>query len=371
MNKNHFLSPLCLALAIACGGQAWAADRPASFKVSEPQMQALGIQLQPLQSQSAPVVVTLPAQVIVPPDREQVVSAPIAGLAVQLFVQQNQAVKQGAPLVRLSSPELGQLQLQLLQASSRARLARQAAQRERALFDEGIIAQRRVQEAEAALHESQAALDQARSALRLTGFSDAAIGRIAASGKLEDGLILQAARPGIVLGVEVKLGQRVDPSTALLRLAQTDVLWLDIQAPAAAATSWQAGSKLKVAGRNATARLQSVGASVSAGSQTLALRAVVDSGAQSLRPGELVSVEMPAPLAASGWDVPLAALAHDGDQAYVFVRGADGFAARAVKVTASAGQRARVQGALKEGEKIAVSGIVALKGAWLADKGAQ
>jgi multidrug efflux pump subunit AcrA (membrane-fusion protein) len=58
-------------------------------------------------------------------------------------------------------------------------------------------------------------------------------------------------------------------------------------------------------------------------------------------------------------------VAHDGKQAYVFVRTPDGFEARPVKVVASAGQRTRVQGALKTGEQIAVSGIVAIKGAWL------
>jgi hypothetical protein len=49
----------------------------------------------------------------------------------------------------------------------------------------------------------------------------------------------------------------------------------------------------------------------------------------------------------------------------VFVRTTAGFEARAVQVAASAGQRVRVQGLLKAGEEVAVSGVVALKGAWL------
>ena len=371
MKKSDLFSPVCFAIVLAWSSVAGAADRPANFKVSEQQMQALGIQVASLQNQAAPVVVSLPAQVIVPPNREQVISAPITGLAVQLFVQQNQVVKQGAPLLRLTSPELGQLQLQLLHASSRATLARQVAQRERALFDEGIIPRRRVEETQAAAQESLAALNQAKSALRLTGFSDVVIARIAASGKLEDSLTLRAATQGTVVDIDVKLGQRVDSSTALLRLAQTDILWLDIQAPAAGAANWQPGSKLKVQGRDSTARVASIGSSVSTGSQTVTLRAVVESGAGALRPGEFVTVELPSLVVSAGWDVPLSAVAHDGDQAYVFVRRADGFDARPVKVTASAGQRVRVQGALKAEDAIAVSGVVALKGAWLEEKGAK
>lgn len=372
MKKSDLLSQVCLAVVFACGSSALAAERQARFNVSDKQMQALGIQVMPLQQQSEPVVLSLPAQVVVPPNREQVISTPFAGLAVQIFVQQNQAVKQGEPLLRVVSAELGQLQLQVLQSASRATLARQTAQREQALFKEGIIPQRRVQEAQAALKESEAAFLQAKSALRLTGLPASTIDRIATTGKLEDSLTLRAAQGGIVTSVEVKLGQRVDAMTALLRVAQTDQLWLEIQAPTADAARWQPGSKLKLQGRTTAARIVSVSPSVTAGSQTVALQASLDAGASGLRPGEFVTVEVLASggqSGQSGWSVPLPALAHDAGQAYVFVRVANGFEARPVSVLASAGQRVRIAGALKAGELIAVSGVVALKGAWLEEKG--
>lgn len=368
MKKISIANQICLVTMLAFASSAWTAERQAKFAVSDQQMQALGIQVAPLRAEAAPVIVSLPAQVIVPPNREQIISAPVAGLAAQLFVQQNQAVKSGAPLLRIVSPELGQLQLQVMQSSTRASLASQAAQRERALFDEGIIPQRRVQEAQAALKESEAALYQAKAALRLSGFSEAAIRRLATSGKPEDSLTLRAAQAGVVTDVDVKLGQRVEASTALMRLAQTDVLWLDVQAPAADAASWKPGTKVKLQGRDSAARIVSAGSSVSASSQTVVLRAVVETGATNLRAGELVTVELPSSVTSDGWDVPLSAVAHDDKQAYVFVRSANNFEARPVKVTASAGQRVRIQGALKAGETIATSGIVALKGAWLEEK---
>ena len=369
MKNSDVFSQVFFTVAVALSATVWAAEREAGFPVTDQQMQALGIQVAALQHQAKPVVISLPAQVMVPPNREHIISSPLAGLADQLFVQQNQSVKQGAPLVRIVSPELGQLQLQLMQASSRAALAQQAFQRERALFDEGIIPQRRVQESEAALKESEAGLIQAKAALRLAGLPVAAIERIASSGKLEEGLILRASQAGTITGIDVKLGQRVEPSSALMRLAQTDRLWLEIQAPATDAANWRAGSKLKLQGRDTTARIISVSSVVTGGSQTVALRAEVVSGASELRPGELVTVELPVSATAEGWDVPLSAIAHDGSQAYVFVRSSDGFEARPVKVTASAGQRVRIQGALKADDKIAVSGVVALKGSWLGEKG--
>ena len=374
-SAHHFLKQAsAVAVIWIVAPTALAAERPAKFAVPDTQIQALGIQTAPLQSLSGALKATFPAQVVVPATADQVVSSPVAGLVVQLLVRENQPVRPGTPLVRIASPELGQLQLQLLQTTSRARLARQAAQREQQLFDEGIIAQRRVQESQAALMEADAALNQARAALRLSGMTAAAITGIAATGKAQDGVTLTAMQSGIVTEIGVKPGQRIDAATALLHVARLDSLWLEIQLPVSESKSWPAGTQVNVQNRNVTARIQSVSPMVSPGSQTVLLRAIINGksgAANGLRPGEFVTVELPVAATQGEQDVPLSAVAHDGNQAYVFVRTADGFEARPVKVMASAAQRMRVQAAFKADEQIAVSGIVALKGAWLDGKGAK
>jgi cobalt-zinc-cadmium efflux system membrane fusion protein len=370
MKNQLTIAPLCALLALVASPGLSAAERAASFPVTEQQMKALDIRTDVLRPGAEPVVLNLPARAAVSPERERIVSAPLAGLVLELLVQPNQPVKPGTPLLRLASPELGTLQLQLMQAASRAALARQAAQRERALFDEGIIAERRVQESQAALADSEAALRHARAALRLAGMPAATIDRVAANGKPEDGLTITAARAGIVTAIEVKPGQRVDPAAALLQLAQTDRMALEIQAPAADAAAWRVGGKLLLQGRAGQASITSISPVVAAGSQTVAIRATLDAAAQ-VRPGELVTVQLALAAAAGSWDAPLAALMHQGSQAYVFVRQRDGFEARPVTLLASAGQRVRIQGPLKAGERIAVSGVVALKGSWLGEKGGE
>jgi len=342
--------------------------KPVNVSIDAKQMQAMGIQLAALQRQSDAVLTRFPAHVMTPPNSEQIISSPVAGLVLQVLVQPNQSVGRGAPLLRLAGPDWGSLQLQLLQTTTRATLARQAALREQSLFDEGIIPLRRVQEAQAALSESTAALNQARAALRFSGMPEAAIKRVETSGKLEDSLVLHATQAGVVTSIAVKPGQRVEAASALLQVVQTTQLWLEIQVPAADAANWQVGTQFKLHGRDITARIVSLSPAVSAGSQTLALRAVIESKTPELRPGEIVAVELPTAGGAKGWSVPLVALAHEGKQAYVFVRTTTGFAARPVTILASAGQRVRINGALTDGEQIAISGIVAIKGAWLAAK---
>ena len=367
---------VCALVALcAYTSTAQSAERSAKFVVASSQVQALGIQTSPLRSQAESVRTSYPAQVVIPPNAEQVISSPVNGLISQLLVQTNDSVRAGAPLVRIASAEFGQQQLQLLQASTRANLAAQASKREQALFAEGLIAQRRVQEAQATLMDAEAALKQAKAALRLMGMSIASIDMVVASGNPQDSLVLAAARAGIVTDMAVKPGQRVDSTTALLHLAQTGTLWLEIQVPAAESALWLPGTKLNVVGRSVNAHILSRSAMVDSGSQMVTLRALVQSKGSLVRPGEVLSVELPAAsttAATSGaWDLPLSAVAHDGKQAYVFVRTTDGFEARAVQVLASAGQRVRVQGAVKAGEEVAVSGVVTLKGAWIKQKDSQ
>lgn len=368
MNKRNLRSQVATcAMAAVCAFtvSAQAAERAIKFTVPNKQIQALGIQTAPLQSQTDSVLARYPAQVIVPPKAEQVVSSPVAGLVAQLLVQQNQVVRSGESLLRLVSPELGQLQLQLLQASARATLARQAAHREQSLFKEGIIPQRRVQEAQAGLSEAEAMLNQARAALRLSGMSAAAIKRVATSGMPQDSITLAAKQAGIVTEIAVTSGQRVEAATALLTVAQTSSLWLDIQVPVSESANWLPGTKVRIPGRDVTARILSASPTVSSSSQTVALRAAIEGQSAQVRPGESVTVELPVAATQGTWVVPLSAVVYAGKQANLFVRTKDGFEGRPVQVMARAGQQVRVQGPLKEGEQIAVSGVVALKGAWL------
>jgi cobalt-zinc-cadmium efflux system membrane fusion protein len=361
----------CAGAALCgCSSTALSADRPAQFSVASSQVKALGIQTAPLQklpnqSQAETVRSRYPAQVVLPPNAEQVIASPVNGLIAQLWVKTNDSVRAGAPLVRIASAEFGQQQLLLLQASTRANLAAQANQREQALFAEGLIAQRRVNEAQAALLDANAGLLQAKAALRLMAMSSASIDAVLASGNPQDSLVLAASQAGVVTEMAVKPGQRVDASTALLHLAQTGTLWLEVQVPVADSARWLPGTELNVLGRGMTARIVSRSALVDGASQMLSLRALVLGKAHLLRPGEMLAVDLPMAAGTGGWELPLSALAHDGQQAYVFVRTAAGFQARAVQVAASAGQRVRVQGPLKTGEEVAVSGVVALKGAWL------
>jgi hypothetical protein len=147
-------------------------------------------------------------------------------------------------------------------------------------------------------------------------------------------------------------------------VADTKQLWLDIQVPAdRQGQAVVRDSVIEVVGRPVKASPVSVGATVSDG-QTVALRAKVTQGGETLRPGETLQANVPFAAHASGWSLPLQAVAREGDQAYVFVRTDKGFVAKPVNVVASAAQSVQVTGDLKAGQQVAISSVIALKAAW-------
>jgi RND family efflux transporter MFP subunit len=355
-----------LALTAVCTASA---QKSNDFAVTPTQMQSLGVRLLKLEQPAAINGQAFPARVVLPPSQEYVLSAPVAGVVDQLLVSENDSVQAGQPLLRMVSPELGELQLKLSEAASKSRLSQTTLKREQMLFAEGIVAQRRVQEAESAVAEGQARQRHAEAALRLAGMDAAAIKRVAEGGAMQDALVLRARAPGIVVKLEAKPGMRAQGADALVRIADTRKLWLDIQVP----VDRQARIATKDASvtgidREMTATPLGFGATVS-DSQTVMLRAQVTRGAQLLRLGEFVQVRVPFASTEEGWPVPVPAVVRQDEKAYVFVRTEKGFTALPVTVLDSAGPSVRVKGALRAGQEIAVASVIALKSAWLGKGG--
>lgn len=333
------------------------------------QIQAIGIEVRKLETPARASGVAYPARAVLPRDKEQLVSAAVAGMVDQILVEDHAEIIQGQPLIRINSPEFGDLQLKLLEAANQSRVAASTLAREKGLFTEGIIPQRRVIEAESAASTARATEQHARAALRLAGADDATIGRIAA-GQVQDRLEIRAPRAATVLAIDVKPGQRITDADPLLRLGELGTLWLDLDIPAAQADAWDPNGEIVVVGRDVRAKPLSVSAQVS-GSQMAILRASVTRGAELLRPGEFLQAQVPLKTSGEAWTLPNAAVVHQDDRTVVFVRTPQGFEARTVAVIAESASDVSVAGPLMTGDAIAIKGTIALKAAWLGESGAE
>ncbi|HKJ88220.1 MAG TPA: efflux RND transporter periplasmic adaptor subunit, partial [Gammaproteobacteria bacterium] len=127
----------------------WAISAQASHEITftDEQMQKLGIAMGKVTAGNQVQTDTLPAKVVIPPDQERVISAPQGGLVSSLHAATEETVTAGDLLAEIRSPDLIRMQRDFLQAHSARELARAARDRDKQLFDEGIIPERRYQEA--------------------------------------------------------------------------------------------------------------------------------------------------------------------------------------------------------------------------------
>ena len=332
---------------------------------SPQQQQTLGISVAPIVKAEGVSGQLVQAQVTVPPAQLRIISASLEGMVEQLTVSEGDHVKSGDVIARLQSPQLLTLQRDLLQALSQQRLALSEWKRDEELFNEGVIAQRRYLETQSRYLEQNAALEERRQSLRLAGMDKRDIDQLEKSRKMTTQLNVRSPINGVVLERMSEAGRRLAVADPLYRIADTSQLWMEIRAPIEAVRNLAEGSRVQVSGQAISGKVMAVGHDVDAASQTVLVRAKVTEGTQQLWPGEYLQVSLATAATTPLYQIPAGAIVRSGSRTVIFTQIKDGFAAVPIKVIASQGGNSVIEGALKGDERIAVSGIAAIKGAWL------
>ncbi len=343
--------------AFALAACAWIAALPAQgaplpnlIPVKPDQQVALGVRLSSVQA-AARAQLSLPARVVVPPGRQALVSAPVAGVVSRVLVNVGDAVKAGQPLVEMRSASLAQLQRERADAGNQRDLARRQLARDTELEKEGIIAGARLQLTQARARDAEALLAERSLAVRMAG-----------AGAGVDGIArVLAPRDGIVGDVQVLPAQRVDQAAPLLRIAGSGDLWLELDASPEQAAVLRPGAAVTVAQGHASGVLEARAPALGAG-QTVSLRARLTQPG-SLMAGALVKANVEMPVPPGAWSLPSTAITQlDGrDVAMVAVPG--GFRPVSLRQIVRLEDAVLVTGALRPGDRVVSSGVAAIKAA--------
>ena len=295
------------------------------------------------------------ATVTVPPGQEVTVAAPFAGVVTRLEAGLGDSVRAGAPLATLSSPQLADARRQLREAELEARNAQAALQRDQAMHDEGIIPAARLQVTRNRQQTAEAHWQAQRSALQASGLG-IGMGSDYASGQIV------APRAGTVVDMQASVGQRIEAGAVLFRVADLRQLQLDITLSGEKAARLRAGDAVSIPSHEAKATLLGVSRSLDASQQARARARVTVPGR--LQAGEALQVQLqPAVDAklAQAWQVPARALLQLQGQTWVLVATPTGYTPTPVQVLASNDDSATVQGALNAQQRVASTGLAALR----------
>jgi cobalt-zinc-cadmium efflux system membrane fusion protein len=363
---KHALRASLAALTAVLAAAAGTAQE--TFAVSDEQLARLGVVLDTAATANVVEYATAPAAVVVPPARQALVNASHGGVLVRLLVAEGDSVTAAQPVAELDSLDYMEHQRDYLDALAAAELAAAQEQRDRGLFDDGVIAERRVAESAAAARAARARVDHLRAQLELAGTTAADLERLVERRDLSQRIVLRAPFAGIVTAVHAPVGARLDVLDPVLAVADLRELWLELRVPQESAARILPGmlAAVNIAGSTVSGTITTVGGVVDATTQTVLVRAAVDNSSGALRAGQFLTAHVLARPEGVVHAVPAAAVTRHGGEALLFVRSGSDMRAQRINVLADDGSRIYISGGLAPGSAVAIDGVSALKALWLA-----
>lgn len=302
--------------------------------------------------------VDLPARLVWNEERTQRVYPPFAGRVTAIRADVGQAVKAGAPLALLASPDFGQAQADTARAHADEALARQALARQRELFEAGIAARKELEQAEA--EAARARAESARAAARTTLYGGGAA--------VNQQLAITAGMGGVVVERNINPGQEVRPDAqgpALFVVTDPASLWVQIDAREGDLASLRPGDSFTLQvpsypGENFTGRVMATADAIDPATRTLKVRGTVPNADRRLKAEMLATVHVNESRG-GGIVVPAGAVTLTGATHTVYVqREAGVFEPRTVTLSHEGPRDAIVATGLSAGEKIVTQNVLLL-----------
>ncbi|MGR9106106.1 MAG: efflux RND transporter periplasmic adaptor subunit [Gammaproteobacteria bacterium] len=329
------------------------------------QIHNLGLTTTLLEKSGERPLVTAPAMVVVPPTRELVVTEPNGGVVKQIFVSEGETVTQGQKLIEIISSGLLGLQRELLIAQSRFNLALRQFNRETSLFEKGVIAEKRMQEAEMQYQQARISRDEARQMLSIAGFSQAELASLIRTERLQNSRIITAPVAGVILNKFVGTGQRVEDHDPLFSIGDLSVLWLEAGVPQTSVAQIQIGDLMEIPKTSVVGRITLIDSKVDRAHQSIQVRAVIEQPQGGVRPGQSVQVTVRRSDDPDLFLIPKSSLVRYQGKTFVFVRSENGFIPRSVETMGETNGKVIIKGDLSLADQVANQGTIAIKAHWL------
>lgn len=336
--------------------------------LTEAQAAATEIQTEIVRSSALAAEVRVPARIVPTETGQAQVGALVDGRVVRLLAAEGQAMRRGAAVAVIESPEVARLQGEYLQAQARVRQAAQQLDRSRQLAAEDLISETLLEQAVADAGATQA------QAAALAGEVRAHGGAIPSGpGGVTGHVTVTSPISGVVSERQAELGAFVQAAAPLYEVVAPGQVYADASIdPAAAAAIGQGDVAVIEApgGRRFRGVVQFVGAEVAGETRTATVRLRVTNATGELRPETFVTVVFDVEAGEgtaegrSAVTVPTEAVDRDGGDAYVWVP-VEGeprtYARRAVRLGEATGDRVEVLSGLEPGETVVTAGVFALK----------
>jgi cobalt-zinc-cadmium efflux system membrane fusion protein len=336
-----------------------------TIQLSEEHLNSLGITLGKFEDAKQLPVLNAPAKVVIPAAYEFLMSASQAGLITKLNAAVGDNVKKGQVLAQLNSPSLLSMQRLYLKALTDLQLNLFSYQRDKKLWDEGVIAERRWQETSSQYNAFVYEANELKQLLEISGMTAIEIDHLSKTHQLSSQLSMHAPISGVVIERLGVVGERVDILAPIYRVANLDELWLEIDVPHERLGRITVGDQVLIDNTPIRAEIKLVGQSVNPENQTVQVRAKIIGKQSTVRSGQTINTQIIERIETQAFKVPNTAIAQHEGNAFIFVRNQDGFKVSPITVIGQQTDESIVKGDFVGNEAIAIKGAVALKAQWL------
>ena len=306
------------------------------------------------------VSVDLPGRLVWNEERTQRVFAPFAGRVTDIRADVGQSVKAGDLLAQLASPDFGIAQADTAKAQADASFSRKNLERQRELFQAGIIARKDLEQAEAESARSQA--EASRAGARTTMYG----GGMGVNQRFG----IRAGINGVVVERNLNPGQELRPdqsgpgTQALFVVTDPTSLWVQIDAKENDIGSLQKGATFTVQvpaypGESFTGRVAAASDFIDPTTRTIKIRGVIANTDRRLKGEMLVTALVDEVL--TGTVVPARAVTLEGNNQTVYVQTQPGvFEPRRVKIGHTGTREVVIASGLAVGEQVVADNALLL-----------
>ncbi len=345
---------------------------PPTVKVAREQLSAQGITTIRLREGTLSRHLAVAGSLTLDADRVAQVPARVVGTVAEMRKRLGDDVAAGEVVATLDSREVADAKSEYLTAATDLDLQRTLYERSKALWEKRVAPENQYLQVRNTFAQTSLRVDLARQKLSALGIDADAVKKAferPGSGESLRRYELRAPIKGRVIARKVDVGTAVgkegEPS-AVYGIADMSVLWVELAVPTADLAEVREGAIVWVttagdAPRRGEAKVVFVNPVVDPDTRNARVVAEMPNADLSWRPGTFVDAEVAGPATAPRLLSPKAAVLRVGGADTVFVRTAEGFAARKVLLGRSDDASSEIVSGAKAGEEVAVGNAFLLK----------
>lgn len=293
-------------------------ENPNEAELTEQQYKVAGIALGKPEMRNLSNTLTLTGKLDLPPQNMASVSAPLGGYVKSTVLLEGMRVKKGQLIAKIENPEFVTLQQDYLDARSRLDFLELEYERQKELAAEQVTSAKTYQRTASEYKSVRAQVEGLGERLRIIGVNPASL----REGNISRILPIYAPIEGFVTYINASVGQFVNPTDVLFRIADTDHLHVELTVFEKDVPTLKKGQKVLYSLPNETearheATVYLIGKEISP-ERTVQVHAHMEEEDKDLVPGMFVQARV----ALNGQEVPAlpeAAVVHDNGNNYIFL----------------------------------------------------